>query len=82
MFLSIFLQAVTTATVDTTAAANQANQLPNGLWELTLKGGIVMIPIAVMFVIAIFITIERWLTLNKAGKIDANFMSSIKVPIS
>jgi biopolymer transport protein ExbB len=78
MFLSILLQAASTVAVDTSAAASPANQLPNGLWELTLKGGIVMIPIGVMFVIAIFITIERWLTLNKAGKIDANFMSSIK----
>ena len=76
MLLSILLQ----VPVDTTgtAAAQAGNQLPNGLWELTLKGGIVMIPIAAMFIIAIFIAIERWLTISKAGKLDANFMSSLK----
>ena len=76
MLLSILLQ----VPVDTTgtAAAKSGNQLPNGLWELTIKGGIVMIPIAAMFIIAIFIAIERWLTISKAGKLDANFMSSLK----
>ena len=77
MILSILLQ-VPVDTMSAAGAATKASELPTGLWELTLKGGIVMIPIAAMFVIAIFITIERWLTLHKAGKVDANFMSSIK----
>lgn len=80
MTLSILLQAAfdSVALANGTAETTPANELPTGLWELTLKGGIVMIPIGIMFIIAIFITIERWLTLHKAGKVDANFMSSIK----
>jgi biopolymer transport protein ExbB len=77
MFLSILLQL--TADSSTVAAAETAaNQLPEGTWELVLKGGIVMIPIGIMLVIALYITIERWLTITKSGKLDSNFMSSIK----
>lgn len=77
MFLSILLQL--TADSSTVAAAETAaNKLPEGTWELVLKGGIVMIPIAIMLVIALYITIERWLTISKSGKLDSNFMSSIK----
>ena len=77
MFLSILLQL--TADSSTVAAAETAaNKLPEGTWELVLKGGFVMIPIAIMLVIALYITIERWLTISKSGKLDANFMSSIK----
>jgi biopolymer transport protein ExbB len=77
MFLSILLQL--TADSSTVAAAETAaNKLPEGTWELVLKGGIVMIPIGIMLVIALYITIERWLTISKSGKLDANFMSSIK----
>ncbi|MEZ4804236.1 MAG: hypothetical protein R2852_01765 [Bacteroidia bacterium] len=63
--LSILLQVPidTTSLVDANA---KANELPTGLWELTLTGGIVMIPIAAMLIIAIFIAIERWLSISKA----------------
>lgn len=77
MFLSILLQL--TADSSTVAATETAaNKLPEGTWELVLKGGFVMIPIAIMLVIALYIAIERWLTISKSGKLDANFMSSIK----
>jgi biopolymer transport protein ExbB len=48
------------------------------LWELALKGGPVMIPILICSVIAIYVFVERYLTLQKASKIDENFMPSIK----
>jgi biopolymer transport protein ExbB len=77
MFLSILLQ-VTADTSSVAAAETAANKLPEGTWELVLKGGFVMIPIAIMLVIALYITIERWLTISKSGQLDSNFMSSIK----
>ncbi len=77
MFLSILLQ-LTADSSSLAAAETAANKLPEGTWELVLKGGIVMIPIGIMLVIALYITIERWLTISKSGKLDANFMSSIK----
>jgi biopolymer transport protein ExbB len=77
MFLSILLQ-LTADSSSLAAAETAANKLPEGTWELALKGGIVMIPIGIMLVIALYITIERWLTISKSGKLDVNFMSSIK----
>ncbi|HHT52669.1 MAG: MotA/TolQ/ExbB proton channel family protein [Bacteroidales bacterium] len=43
---------------------------PNSLW--------IMIPLYIMFFLAIYIFVERWLTLNKASKEERNFMNNIK----
>lgn len=48
------------------------------IFELALKGGPVMIPIALCSLIGLYIFIERYLTLQKASKIDENFMSNIR----
>lgn len=48
------------------------------MWELALKGGPVMIPIALCSVVGLYIFVERYLTLQKAAKIDENFMSNIR----
>lgn len=55
----------------------QANQ-ELSLIDLTLKGGVIMIPIAILLAIAIFLIIERYLTIKKAGKNDPYFMANIK----
>ncbi len=46
--------------------------------ELLMKGGLILIPIGVLLVAAIFIFIERYLTIKKAGKADPKFMLNIK----
>lgn len=76
MLLSIFLQLAADSTQ--AASTSPAKDLPKGLWEMIEAGGIVMIPIGLMFIIAIYITIERWLTISKATKVDPTFMSNIK----
>ncbi len=77
MLLSIFLQAVSdTAAAATTNAATA--EMPDNLWKLAAKGGVVMIPIGIMFVASIYLAIERWLTIQKAYKIDPTFMMNIK----
>ncbi len=48
------------------------------LWELSKAGGIIMIPIAILSVIAIYIFIERFLTIKKAAVEDLNFMNNIR----
>jgi biopolymer transport protein ExbB len=42
------------------------------------KGGVLMIPLALLFVVAVFFFIERMIYLRKAGKIEDNFMSIIR----
>ncbi|MEE4116273.1 MAG: MotA/TolQ/ExbB proton channel family protein [Marinilabiliaceae bacterium] len=46
--------------------------------ELVLKGGWVMVPIILLSLIAIYIFVERWYVISKAGKEDMNFMDRIK----
>lgn len=48
------------------------------LWELTLKGGWIMVPLAVLAFVAIFIFIERYIAIRKAASFDSNFIDRIK----
>jgi biopolymer transport protein ExbB len=48
------------------------------LWDLLEKGGILMIPLAILFVIAIYVFTERILYIRRASKIDENFMNIIR----
>lgn len=50
--------------------------------DLALGGGVVMIPIALLLIIAIFIYFERYLTIRKAAKSDPKFMLNIRDYIS
>ena len=48
------------------------------IWDLALKGGWLMIPIALLLFIAIAILIERILVIQKSDKEDPTFMNRIK----
>lgn len=67
---------VTTPTTTTTPAESLS------LIDLTLAGGIVMIPIGILFILAIFLYFERYLTIRKAAKGDPKFMLNIRDYIS
>ncbi len=56
----------------------QPTQISLSIWDLTLKGGPIMIPIALLSVIAIYLFIERFIVIRKASKEDANFMNNIR----
>ncbi len=47
-------------------------------WKLTLKGGWIMIPLALLWFIAVYLFIERFWSLKKAAKVDINFMNRIR----
>jgi biopolymer transport protein ExbB len=74
----IFLQ------IDTSAAAAQAaNTVAQpeqqiSVIDLLSKGGVLMIPLALLLVVAIFVFIERLLYIRKASKIEENFMNIIR----
>jgi len=53
-------------------------QLELTLWDLTVKGGWVMIPIILLSFIAAYIFIERYYVIRQATKEDVNFMNRIK----
>lgn len=48
------------------------------IWDLCIKGGIVMIPILILSLISIFVFVERFLVIRSAAKEDDSFMKRIK----
>lgn len=48
------------------------------LWDLCLKGGPLMIVLAVLSLISIYIFIERAIVINRANREDATFMKRIR----
>ena len=58
--------------------AQMAAQQKETLWDILLKGGPLMIPLAIILVVAIFVFFERYLAIKKASKMDDNFMSIIR----
>ncbi|KIC89350.1 MULTISPECIES: MotA/TolQ/ExbB proton channel family protein [unclassified Flavihumibacter] len=59
------------------AAAGTPGQELN-LINLLFQGGVLMIPLFLLLVLAIYFFFERYIAINKASKIDENFMSIIK----
>jgi biopolymer transport protein ExbB len=66
----------TVTTVSQQAARVQEATL--NTWELTLKGGLVMIPIALLSILAVYIFIERMIIISNASRHDAEFMHNIR----
>lgn len=60
-------------TTDTTAAPATLSVL-----DLAIKGGIMMIPLALMWIAAIYLFVERLLTINKANMDAEPFMNRVK----
>ncbi len=81
--MGLLLQ-ISTAAVDTAAASTSAT--PNAetlsLLDLALKGGPIMIPIAICSIIAVYIIVERYFAIRKSSKDDPNFMNNIRDFIS
>lgn len=64
--------------VDTLGTAGKATGQVESVWSLLGKGGPLMIPLGILFALAVFFFIERLLAVKKAGKIDENFMRIIR----
>jgi len=70
--------------IDTSAAAAQAASAATGqaqqisIMDLLAKGGVLMIPLALLLVVAIFVFIERLIYIRKASRVEENFMNIIR----
>lgn len=77
----ILLQTLSVA--DSLAAANSlaegATKENIGLLDLLIKGGYMMVPLYLLFILAIFIFFERLITLKKASKTSSSLMDQIRV---
>ncbi len=79
MFANIILQVQEGAStiVQTTSEVVQTEKTMN-IIDLAVKGGWIMIVLAILSIIAVYIFVERYLALNKAAKEDKNFINNIK----
>lgn len=77
----ILLQIVQPVT-DTVQTVAQVVETPEkmslSVWDLALKGGWIMIPIALLSVIAVYLFVDRIIVINKAKKEPFGFMNTIK----
>jgi biopolymer transport protein ExbB len=79
MLFTMFLQTLTTTAdsaavnVATTAASNAISPL-----DLIMKGGVIMIPIGLLFIIALYIFFERYLYIKRTSTLDSNFLFTIR----
>lgn len=64
--------------VDSSAVAAKSSGQVESVWSLLSKGGPLMIPLGILFALAVFFFIERLLAVKKASKIDENFMRIIR----
>jgi biopolymer transport protein ExbB len=79
----ILLQTLTTdspVAADTLAPAESPNAAI-GLMDLLIAGGYMMIPLYLLFILAIFIFVERLITLRKAAKTPKNLIDQVKMMV-
>ena len=73
------LQITDTLNNVTKFAAGDSNQDGNlSFFELLKMGGWIMIPLAVMLLLAVWVFAERTIAIRNAAKIDANFMNIVR----
>lgn len=72
-----FLQIDTSAAAQAASAVTQPEQQIS-IMDLLSKGGVLMVPLGLLFVVAVFVFIERLLYIRKASKIEENFMNIIR----
>ncbi len=56
----------------------QAQPQVESVWSLLSKGGPIMIPLGLLFVVVVYFFIERFLVIRKASSLDENFMNIIR----
>lgn len=72
--MSILMQAQQVAE----SAAMEQGEISLTIYELVLKGGWIMAILGLLSVIAVYIFIERFFTINRASKEDKYFMNNIR----
>jgi len=75
--INLFILFQTTLNENITNPAIQG-ELKLSFWEMSLKGGWIMIPIVLLSFVAIYIFFERFFAIKKASETDINFMNRIK----
>lgn len=64
--------------IDSTASTVHHLSETQSIWDVLVSGGVLMIPLGLLFVGALYFFIERLIAINKASKVDNNFMRIIR----
>jgi len=77
---TILLQSNAAVAADTTGLIMED---PNAesILDIAMKGGVMLIPIIILSLVAIYILVERYSTIKKAGKLDKTFLAQIKTMV-
>lgn len=81
MILTVILQAVNAVADSVSQGALPqlpAAETPQTLWQTIEKGGILMIPLGILFVVAVYIFIERFLIIRHSTHKEGNFINDVK----
>jgi biopolymer transport protein ExbB len=77
-FLQIAGDSLANAVKVVTAMGDKNMDGHMSLWELLQMGGWIMIPLAIMLLLAIYVIIERSIAIRNASRIDENFMNIVR----
>ena len=77
----ILLQVSTAAEELEALVQNVPDEATMNVYELALKGGWIMIPILILSCIAIFIFIDKYRVIKKAGVVDRSLLDNVKSAI-
>lgn len=72
--LSVLLQVTTDSIANPVAASAAPDQ---NYFLLLLKGGWILLPLSLLFVMSTYVFIERWVSINMLGKNDKSWFSRI-----
>jgi len=75
MFQGEFVDTIAGA-VANVEAAQVVQEL--SVWDLTMRGGFIMIPLAILSILSVYIFVERCIVISRAQREDSSFMERIK----
>lgn len=65
-------------TIDSTAVVPEAGSIDMSLWDMAVKGGWLMVPLVLLWLLSMYIFFERYIAIRKATRVDQNFMNRIR----
>jgi biopolymer transport protein ExbB len=78
MLSTILLQMSTVNTLTAQAAQGAPTQMTMTVYDMAVKGGWIMIVLAILSIIAVYIFLERYIVIRKASREERNFMNNIR----
>lgn len=76
MNIALLLMQDSTAVADSLSLALQTDQI--SFFDLMVEGGVLMIPILLLFLISIYVIVERWSALSRSNTDTERFLASIE----